>query len=88
MYSPKRKVQVTARSADFVLRVTAGGGVCLQGQIEHVQSGHVQQFRSCLELIHLIQAKLDESGFPQPAMAMRTWSGETFPPPIEGGQMR
>lgn len=83
MHYGKHNTRVSARSADFVLRVTAGSGVCLQGQIEHVQSGQVQQFRSCLEMIYLITDKLAQSGFPQPAMEPRTWSQ-----PFKGGNIR
>ncbi len=75
------------RSVDVIVRIT-GNGVTWQGQIEHVHTGQVQQFRSCLEMIILIQVKLDELGFPQGATAIRSWTAEPFHHPLKEAEMK
>lgn len=70
----KRSVYVKAgRSADFMLRIMGRAGKDWQGKVEHVQSGQVQQFRSCIELFRLMQEKLERTGCPQSAMERRLW---------------
>ncbi|MGM0688629.1 MAG: hypothetical protein ACQESO_03500 [Bacillota bacterium] len=61
----KQKPPLTGRGSDFIIRVKSGHTISLQGKIEHIQSGQVQYFNDFLELILLIQAKLDEKGYPQ-----------------------
>lgn len=60
-----KKNPPTSRGSDFIIRVKSGHTISLQGKIEHIQSGQVQYFNDFLELILLIQAKLDEKGYPQ-----------------------
>lgn len=60
-------------SSDFIVRITSNNGITWQGKVEHVQSGQVQQFRSCIELFRLMQEKLERTGCPQSAMERRLW---------------
>ncbi len=60
-------------SSEFIVRITSNNGVTWQGKVEHVQSGQVQQFRSCIELFRLMQEKLERTGCPQSATERRSW---------------
>ncbi len=60
-------------SADFMIRVMPNRDVPLSGKVEHVQSGQVQFFSDYLELMILIQKKLDQLGKPQPDAEFRSW---------------
>ncbi len=60
-------------SSDFIVRVKGGQGVALQGKVEHVHSGQVQYFNDFLELILLMQNKLDEHDYPQNETEIRTF---------------
>ena len=44
-----------------------------QGKIEHVQSGQVHLFRDFMEMLLLIQGKLDRLGCPQAETELRCW---------------
>lgn len=72
-------------SSDFIIRFSGSAEMAWRGKVEHVQSGQVQYFRSCLELWRLIQQKLDEIGHPQATMKMRTWSDNSGENYVEGG---
>lgn len=60
-------------SSDFIVRITNRAAMTWQGKVEHVQSGQVQQFRSCIELFRLMQEKLERTGYPQSATERRCW---------------
>ncbi len=60
-------------STDFIIRVLPKEGISLSGKVEHLQSGQVQRFSDYLELIILIQKKLDQLGVPQPGTKFRSW---------------
>lgn len=70
---PKNNWPRRNSSADFVIRFFTGGAVNYQGKIEHVQSGQVQLFDDFVEMMLLIQEKLDQTGFPQPDTEIRAW---------------
>jgi len=72
----RQKNTPTGRGSDFIIRVKSGHTISLQGKIEHIQSGQVQFFNDFLELILLIQAKLDEKGYPQCDTEMRTFNND------------
>jgi len=64
------------RSADFIVKVESVENATFQGYIENIQSGQVQYFRSFLELVSLVQQKLDENNFPQNTTVTRSWKTE------------
>ena len=68
------------RASDFMIRAWLANGD-IQGRIEHVQTAQEQQFRGILEMIVLIQDKLDELEFPQSALVLRSWQDEPSPNP-------
>jgi hypothetical protein len=47
-----------------------------QGEVEHVQTGQVVQFRSAVELILLIHQMVDMLDFPQATFQILKWSEE------------
>jgi len=62
------------RSNDFIIRVESGEGISIKGKVEHVTTGQIQCFNDFLELIMLMQDKLDEKGYPQPDTELRIFS--------------
>lgn len=62
------------RSSDFIIRVQSGEGVSIKGKVEHVQTGQAQYFEDYLELLMLMQDKLDEKDYPQCDTELRTFS--------------
>ena len=62
------------RSNDFIIRVQGGEGVSVRGKVEHITTGQVQYFNDFLELLMLMQGKLDEKGYPQCDTELRTFS--------------
>lgn len=69
----KKCLQTQARGAEFFIRVASREGATVQGKIEHVQSGHIQYFRSLLEMALLVEEKMNALGVPQSTMEMRSW---------------
>ncbi len=61
------------RSADFIVKMESVENATFQGYIENIQSGQVQYFRSFMEMISLIQKKLDDNNFPQNTTVTRSW---------------
>lgn len=70
---PKQRNQSTGHSSDFIVRLKGGESTSVQGKIEHIQSGQVQYFNDFLEMVLLIQAKLDEKEYPQCDTELRTF---------------
>lgn len=68
----ERKPGLHGRGSEFVIRVKSGQGMAIKGKIEHVKTGQVQYFNDFLELILLIQSKLDENNYPQSDTELRT----------------
>jgi len=68
------KPNLHGRGSEFVIRVKSGQGVAISGKVEHIKTGQVQYFNDFLELILLIQSKLDESNYPQSDTELRTLS--------------
>jgi hypothetical protein len=70
------KPQVKEKAADFIVTVYYREDTSMQGRVEHLRSGQVRHFRSFLELVMLVQAKLEETGHPQSADALRSWKDD------------
>jgi len=61
-------------SSDFVIRLENNEDTSVRGKVEHVQTGQVQHFGDFLELLMLMQGKLDEKGSPQCDTELRTFT--------------
>ena len=61
-------------SSDFVIRLENNEDRSVRGKVEHVQTGQVQHFGDFLELLMLMQGKLDEKGSPQCDTELRTFT--------------
>ncbi len=68
----EKKSNLQGRGSEFVIRVKSGQGVAVKGKVEHIKSGQVQYFDDFLELILLVQSKLDENNYPQNDTELRT----------------
>ena len=68
----EKKSNLQGRGSEFVIRVKSGQGIAVKGNVEHVKSGQVQYFNDFLELILLVQSKLDENNYPQSDTELRT----------------
>ncbi len=66
--------QPKGSASDFIVRIKSGQGVSIKGKIEHIHTGQVQYFNDFLEMILLMQNKLDETGLPQSDTELRTFS--------------
>jgi hypothetical protein len=69
----EQKPNLHGSGSEFVIRVRSGQGMAMKGKIEHVKTGQVQYFEDFLELILLIQSKLDEYNYPQSDTELRTF---------------
>lgn len=54
-----------AGSTDFIVRLSSGDAQFLRGRVEHLSSGQSATFSDVLELLRLIDSKLDSSGGPR-----------------------
>jgi len=70
----RQKIHNMGRASDFIIRIKSGQGSAIQGKIEHIHTGEVQYFNDFLELMLLMQHKLDENGFPQSDTELRSFS--------------
>lgn len=68
-----RRYSGNRRSSDFLVKVETTDNGTFQGHIDSIHTDQVQYFRSCLEMVLLIQQKLDERNFPQNSTEIRTW---------------
>jgi len=71
---PTKTIFSRESSNDFIIRVVNDNGTCFKGKIEHVRTGQVQYFDDYLEMLMLIQNKLDQQGFPQCDTEIRTFN--------------
>ncbi len=62
-----------SHSADFIIRISNYSAQVLQGSIEHCSSGGTVDFRGLANLLEAIDGRMNESGFPQASMNLRTW---------------
>jgi len=63
----------TGRTSDFIIRIKSAAGPAIEGKVEHIHTGEVQYFNDFLELITLLQHKMDTSGSPQSDTELRTF---------------
>ena len=66
------------RPAEFIVNVSLSASNDLQGNLEFVPSGETSRFSSVMEMMRLMQAKMDEYGIPQSTTILRTWNDEAF----------
>jgi len=74
-------------SGDFLLNVKANeyGGV--HGEIKYCESGQVKHFKSLIEMILLINGRLEQMKFSQPTNQIRTWTIHKMPVVLKGGKV-
>ena len=60
-------------SNEFIIRVINDGKDGISGKLEHIKSGQFQYFEDYLEMLMLIQQKLDLQEFPQSDTELRTF---------------
>lgn len=66
--------QPKGSASDFIVRIKSSQGVSVKGKIEHIHTGQIQYFNDFLEMILLMQNRLDETGLPQCETELRTFS--------------
>ena len=64
------------RPAEFIVNVSLSANNDLQGNLEFVPSGETCKFSSVMEMMRLMQGKMDEYGIPQSTTILRTWKEE------------
>ncbi|MGI6468400.1 MAG: hypothetical protein GXZ09_10515 [Syntrophomonadaceae bacterium] len=69
-------VDKVKRPAEFIINVSLSSSNDLQGHLEFVPSGETCRFSSVMDMMRLMQAKMDEYGIPQSTTIMRTWNEE------------
>lgn len=62
--------------SDFIVNISTTSDGRTVGVIEHCQTGMVHGFGSFMEMVLLINEKLDEVHFPQSADELRKWAEE------------
>lgn len=67
------------RKSDFLINMKMDRELGINGEITHSHSGQSQGFQSFLELVLLMQSKMDETGFPQSTHEVRTWENKLIP---------
>ena len=67
------------KSEDFTLNIMINNDSSLHGKIEHCQSDQTRYFRSLIEMIILINEKLNELQLSKPANEFRSWVKEVMP---------
>jgi len=74
-------------TVDFLLNVIANDDGGIHGNIQHNESGETTYFRSLIEMILLINGKLDQLNFLQPTNKIRTWNVHNNPLCLKGGRV-
>lgn len=64
-------------SNDFMIRIFDDGEPGLKGKVEHIKTGQVQYFDDYLEMLMMVQQKLDEQGYPQSDTELRTFDNKS-----------
>ena len=68
-----KKTSQQGHGSDFIIRVSSGCGISIKGKVEYIKTGQVQYFNDFLEMILLIQSKLDQNNYPQSDSELRTF---------------
>lgn len=71
---PRNEVK---RPAEFIINVSLSGSNDLQGHLEFVPSGETCRFSSVIDMMRLMQSKMDEYGIPQSTTILRSWKEDT-----------
>ncbi len=69
-----KEKQPKSSKSDFIVRIKSGESTAVKGKIEHIYTGQVQYFEDFLEMIILMQNKLDEKDYPQCDTELRTFA--------------
>ncbi|MBM4236272.1 MAG: hypothetical protein FJ152_07360 [Firmicutes bacterium] len=62
------------RGSDFMIRINNDDPAVFKGKIEHIKTGQIQYFNDFLEMIMLVQSKLDDQNYPQSDTELRSFS--------------
>ncbi|MBU3191218.1 hypothetical protein K9O30_18440 [Clostridium bowmanii] len=65
--------------SDFMLNITVNGSGGVHGEILHCESKETKYFRSLMEIILLINGKLDGVKFQQSTNQIRSWGLHKVP---------
>lgn len=71
---PTKTIFSKESSNDFIIRVANDNEAGIKGKIENVKTGQVQYFNDYLEMLMLIQDKLDQQGSPQCDTELRSFA--------------
>jgi len=72
----KQSSKQTGRGSEFIIRVNNDDSTVFKGKIEHIRSGQVQYFNDFIEMVLLVQSKLDEQNYPQSDTELRSFCTE------------
>lgn len=71
----KKSLECSRNGAeDFILNIIVNDDGDVQGKIQHNKSGEIMHFRSLIEMILIINGKLNQSKFSQPTNQIRRWN--------------
>jgi hypothetical protein len=73
--------------SDFALKVIASDDGDVHGTIRHCESGESKDFRSLIELVLLINGKLDQLKFVKPTEQIRSWNIQKILRNLKGGRV-
>lgn len=62
------------RPAEFIVNVSLSASNDILGHLEFVPSGETSSFSSVMDMMRLMQAKVDEYGVPQSTTIFRSWN--------------
>jgi hypothetical protein len=72
---------------DFILNVIASEDGDVHGKIQHCESGDTKDFSSLIEMILLVDGKLDQLKFQLPTTKVRSWNIHKLLSDIKGGEV-
>ncbi len=64
------------RGSDFIIRINNDDPTVFKGKIEHIKTGQIQYFNDFLEMIMLVQSKLDDQNYPQSDTELRSFCSQ------------
>lgn len=71
--TPRPNSKQISRGSDFIIRVNNDDPTVFKGKIEHIKTGQIQYFNDFLEMVMLVQAKLDDQNYPQSDTELRSF---------------
>ena len=75
-----------SKSEDFTLNIIMNNDSSMHGEIQHCKSNQVSCFRSLIEMIILINEKVNELQLSEATNEFRSWVKEVIPLYIKGGK--